>query len=195
MAPKGKSSRGRGGGQNTRATAAGGGHNSRAVAADPVESTRPAAAGGGETSRRGGHQTSSRGGTRTCELFSFVSFLGASLCSYLLGTRTLVSRTRSYNGFWMREVNAHPELLKLVGTHCHLSSTITKVFMKDKDPDLAAFMSSSPLQQPLVIIPPSTQTCTLPTTLPDTTAAAVQPAGLTTGTTPTSPLSNTTSNH
>ncbi|EFH40124.1 predicted protein [Arabidopsis lyrata subsp. lyrata] len=131
MAPKGKSSRGHGGGQNTRATAAGGGHNSRAVAADPVESTRPAAAGGGETSRRGGgetssrggHQTSSRGGTRTC--------LGASLCSYLLGTRTLVSRTRSYNGFWMREVNAHPELLKLVGTHCHLSSTITKVYLRN----------------------------------------------------------------
>ncbi|KAG7594138.1 putative transposase Ptta/En/Spm plant [Arabidopsis thaliana x Arabidopsis arenosa] len=65
------------------------------------------------------------------------------------------------------------------------------LFMKDKDPDLAAFMSSSPLQQPPVIIPPSTQTGTLP----DTTTAAVQPTGLTTGTTPTSPLSNTASNH
>ncbi|KAG7583635.1 hypothetical protein ISN44_As08g031500, partial [Arabidopsis suecica] len=178
-----------------RATAAGGGHNSRAVAVDPVESTRPAAAGGGETSRRGGGETSSRGGHRTSSRGGTRTCLGASLCSYLLGTRTLVSRTRSYNGFWTREVNAHPKLLKLVGTHCHLSSTITKVFMKDKDPDLAAFMSSSPLQQPPVIIPPSTQTGTLPTTLPDTTAAAVQLAGLTTGTTPTSPLSNTASNH
>ncbi|EFH48709.1 predicted protein [Arabidopsis lyrata subsp. lyrata] len=119
MAPKGKSSRGRGGGQNTRATAAGGDHNSRAVAADPVESTRPAAAGGGETSRRGGgetssrggHQTSSRGGTRTCLGYSdsylpvfMITTWCILICSYLLGTRTLVSRTKSYNGFWMREV-------------------------------------------------------------------------------------------
>ncbi|KAG7547757.1 putative transposase Ptta/En/Spm plant [Arabidopsis suecica] len=38
------------------------------------------------------------------------------------------------------------------------------LFMKEKDPDLAAFMSSSTLLQPTVIIPPSTQTDTLPTT-------------------------------
>ncbi|CAH8272724.1 unnamed protein product [Arabidopsis lyrata] len=179
MAPKGKSSRGRGGGQNTRATAAGGDHNSRAVAADPVESTRPAAAGGGETSRRGGgetssrggHQTSSRGGTRTC-LGEFTS-LTAKAC-----WDSLPSKLNHYKG---SSCSIHPMFGRLV----------FEVFMKDKDPDLVAFMSSSPLQQPPVIIPPSTQTGTLP----DTTAAAVQPAGLTTGTTPTSPLSNTASNH
>ncbi|KAG7559517.1 Transposase-associated domain [Arabidopsis thaliana x Arabidopsis arenosa] len=59
------------------------------------------------------------------------------------------------------------------------------LFMKDKDPDLAAFMSTSPLLEPEVLIPPTTTT----TTLPATTGAAVQPAGHTTGTTPTSPLS------
>ncbi|XP_002868767.2 uncharacterized protein LOC9304839 [Arabidopsis lyrata subsp. lyrata] len=59
------------------------------------------------------------------------------------------------------------------------------LFMKDKDPDLAAFMSTSPLLEPEVIIPPTTTT----NTLPATTGAAVQPAGHTTGTTPTSPLS------
>ncbi|KAG7588624.1 putative transposase Ptta/En/Spm plant [Arabidopsis suecica] len=65
------------------------------------------------------------------------------------------------------------------------------LFMKDKDPDLATFMSSSPLLEPELIIPPITTTVILP----DTTAAAIQPAGLTPGTTPTSPLSNTASNH
>ncbi|KAG7536940.1 putative transposase Ptta/En/Spm plant [Arabidopsis suecica] len=59
------------------------------------------------------------------------------------------------------------------------------LFMKEKDPDLAAFMSTSPLLEPEVLIPPTTTT----TTLPATTGAAVQPAGHTTGTTPTSPLS------
>ncbi|CAH8261810.1 unnamed protein product [Arabidopsis lyrata] len=63
--------------------------------------------------------------------------------------------------------------------------------MKDKDPNLAAFMSTSPLLEPEVIIPPITRT----TTLPDTTTAPVQPAGLTPGITPTFPLSNTASNH
>ncbi|CAH8278905.1 unnamed protein product [Arabidopsis lyrata] len=37
------------------------------------------------------------------------------------------------------------------------------LFMKEKDPDLVAFMSSSPLLQPAVFIPPITQTDTLRT--------------------------------
>ncbi|KAG7536910.1 hypothetical protein ISN44_As13g008330 [Arabidopsis suecica] len=38
------------------------------------------------------------------------------------------------------------------------------LFMKDKDPDLAAFMSTSPLLEPEVIIQPTTTTTTLPAT-------------------------------
>ncbi|XP_020876185.1 uncharacterized protein LOC110227158 [Arabidopsis lyrata subsp. lyrata] len=38
------------------------------------------------------------------------------------------------------------------------------LFMKDKDPDLAAFISTSPLLEPEVIIPPTTTTTTLPAT-------------------------------
>ncbi|KAG7585825.1 hypothetical protein ISN45_Aa02g011730 [Arabidopsis thaliana x Arabidopsis arenosa] len=65
------------------------------------------------------------------------------------------------------------------------------LFLKEKDPDLVAFMSSSPLLQPAVIIPPGTQTDTLPTT----TEAAIQPNGLApTETTPASTISNTASN-
>ncbi|EOA36758.1 hypothetical protein CARUB_v10012608mg, partial [Capsella rubella] len=40
---------------------------------------------------------------------------------------SLASRTRRYKGFRMREVKAHPKELKLVGAHCHLGSTITKL--------------------------------------------------------------------
>ncbi|KAG7543242.1 Reverse transcriptase RNA-dependent DNA polymerase [Arabidopsis thaliana x Arabidopsis arenosa] len=126
MAPKGKSSRGRGGGQNTRATAAGGGQNSRAAAADPVENTRPAAAGGGETSRhgggetssRGGHQTSSRGGGQTSSHGGHqTSSRGGGQTSSRGGVnRPVASRPRTYVG------QRPPLTTSGVGTSSHSSN-------------------------------------------------------------------------